>query len=327
MKWVLAIVTLALVGGLCMTKVLEAKPAQANASTLLQVVPVPPSQADITTCQNVGTSGGTLGLDMSYKGTAPLKGYLVAVYEASNGQHTSVYETSSKVVGPHDQMIKPGSQWHSTVCGVDIASRLDSQHVVPVVDLLVFKDDSTAGPITLRESNHLFGVIEGLTFGSSRSQAKDAVRPTLVSGAIGNAIATSDVSLPMKLSASVEKDKSGESVITVSATNTGSVPIVGYEFKIVFLDPGTGRPVHSVTTKTLAISGKSEDYLLPGQTWQSVPRKVPASISGALDSFSVGVDLVVLADGTHLGPKHSREADELLGMIEGIMLAKPRQVS
>lgn len=111
---------------------------------------------------------------------------------------------------------------------------------------------------------------------------------------------------------------------------TGSTSILGYEFKISFTDPVSGAFVHSVTTKTLATSGNPVDYLLPGATWNSTPRKVPVTSDGSLDNFHVTVDLVVLADGKELkelGPKHSRRADELLGIIEGMVIVRSKQPS
>ena len=115
--------------------------------------------------------------------------------------------------------------------------------------------------------------------------------------------------------------------MVIQATNTGSVPVVGYEFKISFFDHGTGVLAKNVTTKALETHHVAADYLQPGQTRQSGGRKLPTSSDGELDTYTVTLDAVVLADGTTLGPRRSSEADELLGMVEGmtIMAGSPKQ--
>lgn len=54
------------------------------------------------------------------------------------------------------------------------------------------------------------------------------------------------------------------------------------------------------------------------RTWTSGGRKIPASSNGEPATYSVALDAVVFANGAVIGPQRSREALELVGMIQGI---------
>jgi hypothetical protein len=107
-------------------------------------------------------------------------------------------------------------------------------------------------------------------------------------------------------------------LLDVQATNKGTVPVIGYEYEITFYDHATGDTIKRLGTKALETHRRPSDYLQPGATWVSGGRAIPTSSDGQLATYSVEVDAVIFADGTIAGPCDSREADELIGMIEGM---------
>jgi hypothetical protein len=190
------------------------------------------------------------------------------------------------------------------------------------VDLLAFADGSTSGPASVRESNQVAGMFAGMNLVTRKNDTERAyLTPTSVTPP-GNAVPIEQVgnSLPVRFTALVNREESGQAFLVVNGTNIGGISIIGYEYKLSFFDHATGAFVKSVTTKLLATEG-APDYLLPGATWASGGRKLPASSDGDLDKYSVTLDAVVLSDGRTLGPRRSREADELLGMVEGMQIA------
>jgi hypothetical protein len=72
------------------------------------------------------------------------------------------------------------------------------------------------------------------------------------------------------------------------------------------------------TTKQLETHGNPADYLAPGSTWVTDPRRFSYLADGTLASYKINADLVVFADGSTFGLKRSPESYEVLGMLQGI---------
>jgi hypothetical protein len=240
-------------------------------------------------------------------------------YQDSANPIFILHQASSKLIRPGEPMIMPGAEWHSTVCG--LTKDADVNNVSAVPDLIMYEDGSTAGPAGLRESNHLDGVSVGMNFAAG-NDAVERAYVTATPGITGEPLPKDDRSSPLEFSASVEREDSGQALLVVEATNRGAVPVIGYDYTISFSDHVTGAFVKDVTTKALETRGNAADYLQAGATWASGGRNLPTSSDGALDTYEVTLDTVVLADGTVLGPRRSRESDELVGMIEGIGMVK-----
>lgn len=285
----------------------------------LIVKAVPPRQDDFNTCSQATIDGNALGLDFQYEGRKALRGYLIAIYHQGGG--AKQYQTDRRLVGPGEPMILPGTKWHSTACGLPAGAGISNVRVN--VDLVVFGDESTSGPVELRDSSHLYGVIEGMAFVSGKSTVKRFVTPLPLSAAPdGNPIPDDGKALPLKFTGLVRRSRPNEGTITIDATNVGTVPVSGFVFRLSFFDHASGVFLRSVTTKALATSGKVSEYLQPDASWRVATRKLPVSSDGAFDSYTIAVDSIVLADGTVLSPHFSSESEELLGMLEGVTIAK-----
>jgi hypothetical protein len=290
----------------------------ANRTSLpLTATAVLPGENDFATCTNAGIDGNVVGLSILYTGHQALRAYVIAVYYPHSVPGTRDYTTDRKLVYPDQPLIQPGSFWHSTICG--LPPYANYTNVTTESDLLIFKDGSAVGPVSVPESSHFYGVTEGMLIADGQPNAAHTVRPTqLISGEFGTPVNDGNDSLPLRMTATVERNKENQAKVTIAATNVGSSAVVGYEFKLSYYDHATGAFVRSVTTKTLATTNDASAFLLPGATWSSAPRRVDISSDGQLDTFKVSLDTVALADGTVVGPRRSRESDELLGMIEGI---------
>jgi hypothetical protein len=174
----------------------------------------------------------------------------------------------------------------------------------------------------LRESHRLRGVFEGKDLVSGGSPQAEFLAPTPVT-VTGRPVPSNDNSLPLQFTGSVQSDRSGNLLLTIEATNTGSVPVIGYEFRISFFDHATGAFVRSVPIKTLATTASASAYLLPGASWSSGTRcRLSVSSNGTPDDYNITPEVVVLANGTVLRPRHSWQSEELLGMYESIQISK-----
>ena len=203
----------------------------------------------------------------------------------------------------------------------NLPSDADLENVSFKVDFLAFGDKSFSGPMQLNASHLLYGVFEGTDLISGGSSQAKLVAPTPVT-VTGRPVPSGDNSLPLQFTGSVESAPSGQLLLTIEATNRGSVPVIGYEFRISFFDHATGAFVRSVAVKTLATTASASAYLLPGASWSSGARRLSVSSDGTPDDYNITAEIVVLADGTVLRPRHSRQSYELLGMYEGIHASK-----
>jgi hypothetical protein len=289
-----------------------------ESDSVLKLTAVPAHQTDSTPCQRTGIDKVALGVDIENQGQKPLRGFLAAIYYREPGkQANQQYE----LLHYQGQTIFPGKKFRLTVC--DLPSDADLENVRFKVDLLAFEDKSISGPLNLPESNHIYGVIEGFDFVSGGSPVAKFVTPTPVSRPLASDLVPSgDNSLPLEFAGTVDRSHPGQLSLTIVATNKGSVPVIGYEYKISFFDHMTGAFVRSVTTKTLATTGNPSDYLFPGASWSSGARRLSVSSDGVPNDYQIKLDVVALANGKTLGPRRSKESDELLGMLQGIQDAK-----
>jgi hypothetical protein len=287
-----------------------------DSDSKLTLTAMPVNQTDSIPCTRRGIDRVGLGIDIEYQGRKPLRGFLAAIcYRepgSKSGEHYKVYEYLGET-------IVPGQKWHSISCA--LPPDADLQNVSFKVDVLAFADQSFSGPRGLPESNRFYGVLEGMNFVAGSPEAR-YVAPVPVASISGDPVPSGDDSLPLEFAGTVERGDSERLSLTIEATNKGSVPVAGYEFKISFFDHATGAFVRSVTTKTLATTGDASDYLLPGAIWSSGARRISVSSDGIPNDYKITLDTVVLADGRVLGLRRSRESDELLGMLQGIRDAK-----
>jgi hypothetical protein len=294
--------------------------ASNEGSSPFEVSIVPTMQADYDACSGPGFIGKTTVVGLAMKNTSDkaLRGYVVAVWYHDTGSRMVTHATMSKLIHPGEPMIQPGAEWHATACGLSKGADLEDPKAQ--VDFLMYADGDTWGPVELVESNHLDGVSIGMNFAAGGDdQQRGYVTPTaVVPEMVGTPILNLGAPLPLKFFGKMDRDDAGNLLLVVQATNTGDVPVIGYYYTITFYDRDTHDAVKSVGTKTMETQGKSEDYLLPGSTWASGGRKIPASANGEPDTYTVKLDTVVLGDGTVIGPRQSREGDELVGIVEGI---------
>jgi hypothetical protein len=287
-----------------------------ESDSILTFTAVPLGAADSIPCTVKFIDRAAVAIDIEYHGQKPLHGFMAAIYYREPGEQTAEHYRLFTYLG---ETIVPGQKWQSIYCG--LPADADLKNLRFKVDLLGFVDQSISGPRDLRQSNHFYGVLEGMNFVAGSPEAK-YVAPVPVASISGDPVPSGDDSLPLEFNGTVERGDSERLSLTIEATNKGSVPVVGYEFKISFFDHATGAFVRSFTTKTLATTGDSSDYLLPGASWSSGPRRLSASSDGIPDDYKITLDTVVLADGRVLGPRRSRESAELLGMLEAIQAAK-----
>lgn len=290
-----------------------------ESDSILTFAAVPLGATESIPCTRKGNDRAAVGLDIEYHGQKPLHGFLAAIYYRRPGDQTGEHYGLFAYLG---ETIVPGQKWQSIYCALPLDADLENLRFK--VDLLGFVDQSISGPRDLRESNRFYGVLEGMNFVAGSPEAK-YVAPVPVASISGDPIPSGDDSLPLEFSGTVERGNPERLSLIIEATNKGSVPVVGYEFKISFFDHATGAFVRSVTTKTLATTGDSSDYLRPGASWSSGARRLSASSDGIPDDYKITLDTVVLADGRVLGPRRSRESAELLGMLEAIQAAKLKQ--
>jgi len=280
----------------------------------------PATQTDYDACSESGFVGKTqvLGLDMRNNSDKPLRGYVLAVWYHDAGSRYVQHQTVSKLIRPNQPMISPGERWHSVACG--LSKGIDLTDPKAQVDLLMYGDGETWGPVELPESNRLDGVSIGMNFAAGEDNVERGYVTATPTNAdpTGEPILVTEKTSPLKFFARNDRDDHGNLVLDVEAMNEGNIPIAGYEYAITFYDRVTHEAIKSVTTKALETHGYTADYLQPGETWVSGGRKIPASSNEEPATYTVTLDAVVFADGAVIGPQRSREALELVGMVEGI---------
>jgi hypothetical protein len=279
-------------------------------------VAAPVDQDDSTICAFKGRFGTVpLGVDFQYRGQKPLRGFLAAVYYREPGDQTAEHHELLE----YQATIQPGENWHSRVC--NLPSDADLDNVSFKVDLLAFGDKTFSGPMDLRASHRLYGAFEGVDIISGEGPQAKLVAPTSVT-VTGRPVPSGDNSLPLQFTGSIESTHSGDLLLRVEATNIGSIPVIGYEFRISFFDHATGVFVRSVPVKTLATTASASAYLVPGASWSSGSRRLSVSFDGTPDDYNITPEIVILGDGTVLRPRYSRQSDELLGMYEAVQVLK-----
>jgi hypothetical protein len=287
----------------------------------LNVTIVPSIPADVTRCsEQMGfkaRSSAVLGLNFRYNGAQALRGYEVAIL-----QHDKAWG-SSEAAFFHDlvahepspsagELIQPGTVWHSAVCGPADA---DVKAVSANVDLLIFQDGSISGPLSLRQSQILYGAFLG-----ARGDADEGkfVTPLAVGSDLsGDPITIESGPLPLQFSGVIERGDSDRANLVIKGVNKGNAAVLGYVFKISFYDHATGAFVRSVTTKAV-----SPNPLPPGGIWRSIGRRLSRSSDGEFDTYKVSVDMVQLANGKVLGARRSAESYEVAGMIDVVIVGR-----
>jgi hypothetical protein len=285
----------------------------------LNVTVLPSTAADMERCRpaHVKEQNSVLGLDMHYEGKKALRGYDVAILqggrtlgfsEAAIFHDLVVHEPSAST----EKLIQPGATWHSAICAVRDA---DASAASANVDLLIFDDGSLSGPISLRQSQILFGAYLGAR--GDADEGKFVTRVPVGSDLAGEPITIENGPLPLQFSGIIERGDSGKASLVIKAVNKGDVAVFGYVFKISFYDHATGAFVRSVTTKAV-----SPNPLPPGGIWHSIGRRLSVSSDGEFDTYKVSVDMVQLANGKMLGPRRSAESYEVSGMINVIVTGR-----
>lgn len=290
----------------------DAPPPQ-DLNSIITVQAAPPTADDTAACAHRGAAGDAVGLNIQYSGEKPLRGYVVGVFYA-DAAGRSRYTAVADILNPKETMIAPGKQWHQLACGLSRgASAIEAK-----TDLLLFDDESCAGPLDLRESSFAYGSLLGLDYAFKTSSRVDTLLATPSQPGSMNVTVSADAR-PLEFSAVRSYDPdSNLPMLEIRATNKGLVPVVGYEYKISFFEPNGGKFIKSVTTKTLAPHLDKSSLLQPGETWSSGARKLAPASDGSFANYTVTLDAVMLADGSASGPQQSREAVELTGIIAGI---------
>jgi hypothetical protein len=288
----------------------------ADSTSALTLMAAPIDRDDSTICAFKGRFGTVpLGVDFQYRGQKPLRGFLAAVYYREPGDQTAEHHE----ILEYQATILPGEKWHSRVC--NLRSDADLDNVSFKVDLLAFADKTFSGPMDLRSSHRLYGIFEGADFISGEGPQAELVAPTPVT-VTGRPVPSDDNYLPLHFTGSIESARSGDLLLRIEATNTGAIPVIGYEFRISFFDHATGAFARSVPIKTLATTASASAYLLPGASWSSGSRRLSVSSDGMPDDYNITPEIVILGNGTVLRPRHSKDSDELLGMYEAIQVSK-----
>jgi hypothetical protein len=292
--------------------------AVSDSAAAISVVAVSPQQDDFAACLNQGRdANNAIGLNLSYNGVKLLRAYAVSVQfqdRDSGHQRTQL----SLYVGDD---IRDKDTWHTTVCGVSPTTDLAT--VRTQVDMMAFVDRTYAGPIMLRQSQHLVGTLEAVDYakGLNPALAQVFARPAS-SVDTGNLVPPNDPSLPLSIDVAIGEDDSNTPLLILGARNSGAAPVLGIEFKTSYFDHLTGKFQRSVTTKAVCVVDGKLTALAPGARWVIGERKIPISADGALDNYVITVDAVSLADGSFLGARKSLEADELRGIVEGLQMAR-----
>jgi hypothetical protein len=268
-------------------------------------------------------AGQVLVARFHYEGAKPLHGYLVTFGLAD--PKTGKVQQERAVQGIRDSrlpMIASGEEWTRTVCLPSKIAAADPPPVAVKVDVLKFADGSTWGPIALRQSHQLVGMLDGMDFLGKTTELARFVAPILPErGPLPAADVESETIGPLKIESGIWRDERGQEMLAAAVTNQSDKPIRGYLLTTSFFDPTTGARIRRFSTKELETHGNPSDYLAPGATWVADPRKFSHLPDGTLATYEISVDLVVFADGTTFGPKKSQESDEVLGMFWGIDVA------
>jgi hypothetical protein len=314
-----AILLFAFCSAFCFSTSAQSNSPQKSAPAL-SVTVVPPTAEDLSRCKKGWPKPGdsrALGLDMSNAGEKAVRGYEVVVLEDGlpwgYSQAALFHDLATHELKPSErELMQPGTTFHSAVCGSRDA---DISKMRADVDLLIFEDGTISGPISLRQSQMLFGAYLGAR--GDADEGNFVTRVAAGSDTAGDPIAIENDDLPLQFSGIVERGDSGKASLVIKAVNKGDVAVFGYVFKISFYDHATGAFVRSVTTKAV-----STNPLPPGGIWHSIGRRLSVSSDGQFDTYKVSVDMVQLANGKMLGPRRSAESYEVTGMIEVVIIGR-----
>jgi hypothetical protein len=116
----------------------------------------------------------------------------------------------------------------------------------------------------------------------------------------------------------VWRDNRGQDMRAVQVATESTKPIRGYLVINSFLDPITGTVTRRISIKVLERQGNPSEDLAPGSAWVVTSRKFSHLPGGALASYKLSLDLIVLATARYLLQKRSGESAEVLGMFHGI---------
>jgi hypothetical protein len=277
-------------------------------------------EPDLTNCGDGGVRNPVV-LQMRYVGAKALRGYVVGLYFPESSAASQKHGSSIDVIFPNQRLIAPNSEWKRTTCALPEGG--NPGNVVVKVDLLAFEDGSHWGPMALPESYKVLGACEGIDFVQGEIQVAKLVSPASPeASSVADEASTSTTLGPLELTPIVQHTDSGDARLTVQARNVGGSPVRGYVFKISFFDHATGNFIRSVSTNVLEMREEPSHYLAPGASWQSGFRKVPRSTDKAPAVYKLTLDLVVFGDDETLRTGKSPQADELLGMLQGMSQVK-----
>jgi hypothetical protein len=290
----------------------------------------PPLSVTTEFAQDLGSncnSGKGLVVQFHYAGEHPLRGYLVQSVLADRlSGKLLAQETMQEIRGSRDPMIVSGAEWTRTLC-LKPTFLVGEQVVINTSgDILKFADGAVWGTMSLPQSHQLIGMIDGMDFSVKSTDLLRFVSPIPRDQRPRQ---VEDIQLqsfgPLRFESGVIRDENGKAMLAVEVTNIAKTPIRGYVFTISFFDSVSQKRLRRVTTKQLETQGNPADFLAPGAAWVVGARKFSRSTDGTLAKYSIIVDLVVYADGSIFGPKHSQESDEVFGMLQGIDAANRRQ--
>lgn len=269
-------------------------------------------------------SGKGMIAQFRYEGARPLRGYLVSVILRDSAGRVLSEQTIQEIRDLREQMIPQGSEWTRTFCSIVKATSGDALTATAKVDVLRFADGSNWGPMALPASHQLIGTMDGMDFSLKTTDLERYVSPILPpDGPVPTERIQIENAGPLRFVSGVWHDQSGKQLLAVEITNISDRPIRGFVFTASFFEPMTGNRLRRVTTKELETHGNPKDYLLPGATWLTGARGFSYLSDGTPAGYEIILDLVVFADGSISGPKHSSESDEVLGMFLGIDGANP----
>jgi hypothetical protein len=264
-------------------------------------------------------SGKGMVAQFHYQGSRPLRGYLVSLVLRDPAGKVLTEQTIQEIRDLHEQMIVEGAEWTRTFCSSVKTTVGGPLNATAKVDVLRFADGSNWGPMALPASHQLIGTMDGMDFSVRTTELERYVSPILPpDGPVPAERIQIDNIGPLRLVSGIWRDESEKQLLAVEVTNISDRPIRGFVFTASFFDPATGNRLRRVTTKELETHGNPKDYLLPGATWLTGARKFSYLPDGTPAGYEIILDLVVFADGSMFGPKHSSESEEVLGMFLGI---------
>jgi hypothetical protein len=292
-----------------------------------------PAPIEITGTQTIaptngapdGPSGPALALQVKNVSTKSILAYSIQILftNPETGKVGSKRGSSTTFIDPSGQShpMLPGAieNWPKPAPFPRIAAGIAMQYTSSV-DLVIFDDGTTWGPGTAVGSQQMLQNVQLWLANHSAGAASQAraVSKETTPKAVTN---TLDVPSPLEIIVTSKSFLKGAppnyrpyGELTFEVKNVSRKDILAYSISGVFTDPQTGRGVWSdASTATLVDQNGQAHYLVPGQMQtDSETMQYPISAASVVPANSIGIDLVVFADGTTWGPAKMGHTQQML---------------